>query len=210
MTANSDQPNPNDAVLGGQDYPLNSGVLGGLEGVKQRLTSESEEIRMAALDEALNYGQPGRYLLRQVVKNETGNLQLKAYNLLSEQVDEKEKQELQTYLSPDLQIDLKFDLEIDTKELGEAIERAVDRALGRRGIASADSHSSIPLAGTAPMPPLAGTAPVPPPIEAGVISVDQVNDQAGNNSKAEIANDPPTKTLGLLRQWLKNKMNRYR
>jgi len=201
MTANSNQPNSNDAVLGGQGFPLNSGVLGGLEGVKQRLTSESEEIRMAALDEALNYGQPGKDVLRQVVKNETSDLQLKAYNLLSEQVDEKEKQELQTYLSPDLQIDLKFDLEIDTKELGEAIERAVNRALGRREIASADSHSSILLAGTAPMPP---------PIAAGVISVDQVNDQAGNNSKAEIANDPPTKTLGLLRQWLKNKMNRYR
>ncbi|MEQ9233901.1 hypothetical protein [Coleofasciculus sp. E2-BRE-01] len=201
MTANSNQPNPNDAVLGGQGFPLNSGVLGGLEGVKQRLTSESEEIRMAALDEALNYGQPGKDVLRQVVKNETGDLQLIAYNLLSEQVNEKEKQELQTYLSPDLQIALKFDLEIDTKELGEAIERAVDRALRRREIASADSHV-ITL--------LAGTAPAPPPETAGVISVDQVNDQAGNNSKAEIANDPPTKTLGLLRQWLKNKMNRYR
>ena len=199
MTANSNQPNPNDAVLGGQGFPLNSGVPSGLEGVKQRLTSESEEIRMAALDEALNYGQPGKNVLRRVVKNETGNLQLIAYNLLSEQVDEKEKQELQTYLSPELQIDLKFDLEIDPKELGEAIERAVNRALGRREVANADSHI-----------PLAGTAPMPPPIAAGVISVDQVNDQAGNNSKAEIANDPPTKTLGLLRQWLKNKMNRYR
>jgi len=200
MTANSNQPNPNDAVLGGQGFPLNSGVLGGLEGVKQRLTSESEEIRMAALDEVLNYGQPGKDVLRQVVKNETSDLQLIAYNLLSQQVDEKEKQELQTYLSPELQIDLKFDLEIDTKELGEAIERAVDRALGRREIASADSHVIL----------LAGSAIMPPPETAGVISVDQVNDQAGNNSKAEIANDPPTKTLGLLRQWLKNKMNRQR
>ncbi|MEQ8386877.1 MAG: hypothetical protein RH949_31425 [Coleofasciculus sp. A1-SPW-01] len=200
MTANSNQPNPNDAVLGGQGFPLNSGVLGGLEGVKQRLTSESEEIRMAALDEALNYGQPGKDVLRQVVKTETGDLQLIAYNLLSQQVNEKEKQELQTYLPPELQIYLKFDLEIDTKELGEAIERAVNRALGRREIASADSHGIF----------LTGTAPMPPPETAGVISVDQVNDQAGNNSKAEIANDPPTKTLGLLRQWLKNKMNRQR
>jgi len=90
MTANSNQPNPNDAVLGGQGFPLNSGVLGGLEGVKQRLTSESEEIRMAALDEALNYGQPGKDVLRQVVQNETGDLQFKAYNLLSEQVFQAE------------------------------------------------------------------------------------------------------------------------
>ncbi|MEQ8963199.1 MAG: hypothetical protein RLP02_35720, partial [Coleofasciculus sp. C2-GNP5-27] len=201
----SNQPNPNDAVLGGQGLPLNSGVLGGLEGVKQRLTSESEEIRMAALDEALNYGQPGKDVLRQVVKTETGDLQLIAYNLLSQQVNEKEKQELQTYLPPELQIYLKFDLEIDTKELGEAIERAVDRALGRREIASADSHGIL-LAGTAPMPPLAGSA-VPPPETAGVISVDQVNDQAGNNSKADIANDPPTKRFSLLRQWLTNKRN---
>jgi len=180
MTANSNQPNPNDAVLGGQGFPLNSGVPSGLEGVKQRLTSESEEIRMAALDEALNYGQPGKDVLRQVVKNETGDLQLIAYNLLSEQVDKKEKQELQSYLP--------VDLEIDTKELGEAIERAVNRALGRREVASADSHV-IP--------------------EAGAISVDQVNDRAENNSKAEITNDPPTKTLDLLRQWLTNKVNRY-
>ncbi len=105
MTANSNQPNPNDAVLGGQGLPLNSGVLGGLEGVKQRLTSESEEIRMAALDEALNYSQPGRDLLRQVVKTETGDLQLKAYNLLSKQVDEKERQELQHYLHIEIEID---------------------------------------------------------------------------------------------------------
>ena len=105
MTANSNQPNPNDAVLGGQGLPLNSGVLGGLEEVKQRLTNESEEIRMAALDEALNYGQPGRDLLRQVVKTETSDLQLKAYNLLSEQVDEKERQELQPYLHINIEID---------------------------------------------------------------------------------------------------------
>jgi len=90
MKKNSNQPNPNDAVLGGQGLPLNSGVLGGLEGVKQRLTSESEEIRMAALDEALNYGQPGKDVLRQVVQNETGDLQFKAYNLLSEQVFQAE------------------------------------------------------------------------------------------------------------------------
>jgi hypothetical protein len=198
--SNSNQPNPNDAVLGGQGLPLNSGVLGGLEGVKQRLTSESEEIRMAALDEALNYGQPGRDLLRQVVKNETGNLQLKAYNLLSEQVDEKERQELQSYLQ--------VDLEIDTKELGEAIQRAVNQALGRREVASADSHDFMP---PSMPPPIAGRMPsMPPPIAAGAISVDQVNDQVGNNSKVEIANDPPTKTLGLLRQWLTNKMNRDR
>jgi len=107
MTANSNQPNPNDAVLGGQSLPLNSGLLGGLEGVKQRLSSESEEIRMAALDEALNYGQPGRDLLRQVVKTETCDLQLKAYNLLSEQVDEKERQDLKSYLHIDIEIDNK-------------------------------------------------------------------------------------------------------
>ena len=91
---------------------------------------------------------------------------------------------------------LQVDLEIDTKELGEAIQRAVNRALGRREVASADSH--IPLAGAAPE------------ITVGVRPVDQVlanNDQAGNNSQADIVNNRPTKRLSLLRQWLINKSN---
>ncbi|MFB2983070.1 hypothetical protein [Microseira sp. BLCC-F43] len=60
MPDNPNEPRPFDAVLGGQSRPpVNAAVLGGLAGVKQRLASTSDEVRIAALYEALKYGQAG-------------------------------------------------------------------------------------------------------------------------------------------------------
>ena len=54
------QPKEYDAVLGGQlQFPVNGVVLGGIEGVKRRLTLEAIEPRLAALKGALKYGDAG-------------------------------------------------------------------------------------------------------------------------------------------------------
>ena len=60
MADNPNQPRENDAVLGGQTLlPVNSGIWGGLEAVKSRLAGALEEQRIAALSEALKYGEVG-------------------------------------------------------------------------------------------------------------------------------------------------------
>ncbi len=60
MINNSNQPQKFDAVLGGNASPtLNAVVLGGIQGVKKRLESGDEEERVAALEDALKYGDEG-------------------------------------------------------------------------------------------------------------------------------------------------------
>lgn len=96
MPENPNQPREYDAVLGGQTLPPVSGVvLGGIEGVKRRLDStHSQEIRIAALSDALKYGQAGQELLNQIFLTETGVLQWVAYDLLFQSSTEDEKQNL--------------------------------------------------------------------------------------------------------------------
>ncbi|MEH1933794.1 MAG: hypothetical protein V7L14_08700 [Nostoc sp.] len=60
MNNNQNQPGEFDAVLGGEQQNQNYGVvLGGLEGVQNRLNSEDDEVRIAALEDALKYGDAG-------------------------------------------------------------------------------------------------------------------------------------------------------
>lgn len=47
------QPRPDDVVKSDQKPPPSGAVLGGLEGVKRDLASISDEVRIAALKEAL-------------------------------------------------------------------------------------------------------------------------------------------------------------
>lgn len=62
----SDKPREYDVVLGGQNTaPINAAILGGIEGVKRRLSSQVIEHRISALSEALNYGEEGLALLLQ-------------------------------------------------------------------------------------------------------------------------------------------------
>ncbi len=80
---NSEQPTPDAAVLGGQSSPLNYGaVLGGINGVKHRLVNGSEEVKIAALSDALDYGEEGLELILQALRNETKRVQLTAWDLL--------------------------------------------------------------------------------------------------------------------------------
>jgi GUN4-like len=80
-------PQLTDAVLGGQTPPpVNSLVLGGIDGVRCKLQQSgqsNEYYRVAAID-ALTYGAVGLDLLAEIVLNETGYLQWIAYDLLFE------------------------------------------------------------------------------------------------------------------------------
>ncbi|MEH1940444.1 MAG: hypothetical protein V7L01_09540 [Nostoc sp.] len=54
MNNNSNQPGEFDAVLGGEAQNQNYGVvLGGIEGVQNRLNSEDDEVKTSALEDAL-------------------------------------------------------------------------------------------------------------------------------------------------------------
>ena len=63
------QPKEYDAVLGNQ--ALEGLVLGGIEGVKRRWVSSSVDQRIAALSEALNYGDAGLDLVIQALQDES-------------------------------------------------------------------------------------------------------------------------------------------
>ncbi|MEO0933220.1 MAG: hypothetical protein AAFY21_05490 [Cyanobacteria bacterium J06641_2] len=64
---NNQQPKPYDAVLGGKNPPpIDAAVLGGIEVVKLRLNNENPEVRIKALHQALNYGEPGLDLIMSI------------------------------------------------------------------------------------------------------------------------------------------------
>lgn len=99
MNNNSSLPKEIDAVLDGQAPPPIEGiVLGGLEGVKRRLQSTVVEGRVAAVYEALNYEEAGLDLVIQSLKNESRQVQHKAFLLLQERTDSlKVMQALRNY-----------------------------------------------------------------------------------------------------------------
>lgn len=79
----SNNPEEYDVVLGGQNMaPINSAVLGGIKGVKQRLSSLLIAERIAALSEALNYGEEGLELLLQALNSNDEEINFAAYQLL--------------------------------------------------------------------------------------------------------------------------------
>lgn len=95
MAEHSNQPKESDAVLGGRNLARASDVvLGGLERIKQRLAAHPErrltidiERRIAALKEAMNYGQDGIDLVMQSLKDRSEKVQQAAYLLLEDKVE---------------------------------------------------------------------------------------------------------------------------
>lgn len=66
------QPREYDAVLGGQNSPpIDAAVLGGISGVKSRLASTILAVRIAALSEALKYGDAGLDLVVTALQDES-------------------------------------------------------------------------------------------------------------------------------------------
>ncbi|BAZ79328.1 GUN4 domain-containing protein [Sphaerospermopsis kisseleviana] len=80
---NPQQPREYDAVLGGNSPSLEgAAVLGGIEGVKLRLQNPDANVRIAALEQALNYGEQGLDLVIKSLKDEAVEVQDAAYLLL--------------------------------------------------------------------------------------------------------------------------------
>jgi len=92
------KPTAQDAVLGGQvPPPLGAVVLGGLEGVKCRLSSPAIAPRIAALREALNYGATGLELILRGLEDESLKVQRTALLLLWRRPESHIRQALANY-----------------------------------------------------------------------------------------------------------------
>ena len=90
MPENPQEPREYDAVLGGENPPPVDGVvLGGIEGVKYRLASKVVEVRIAALRDALNYGDAGLDLVIEGLDDESTLLKDAAVDLLSDREETK-------------------------------------------------------------------------------------------------------------------------
>ena len=93
--SDNQQPKPYDAVLGGQNQaPEGAAVLGGIQGVKLRLSNENPEVRIKALHQALNYGEEGIDLVIKALEDESPQVQIKAHSLLVPLSEQKVKRAL--------------------------------------------------------------------------------------------------------------------
>ncbi len=92
------QPANTDAILGGQNsLTTDTVVLGGIEGIKQRLTSQDEQIQKSALRAALTYDGKGLELLIDIWKNDSYKLKWQAFSLLRTRAEERVKHALFEY-----------------------------------------------------------------------------------------------------------------
>jgi hypothetical protein len=98
MAKNPNQPKEYDAVLGGQEKaPPGAVVLGGLEGVKRRLANPVIEQRIAALEEALKYGEAGLELVIWALDDKLWKVRQAAYSLLVSRPEPLVQEILQEY-----------------------------------------------------------------------------------------------------------------
>lgn len=93
------QPKKYDIVLGNQSIaPVSAVVLGGLEGVKQRLSTEVIEHKIATLPLALNYGEEGLTLVIEALNDPADQVKELAYTLLKDIKGSKVKVALREYI----------------------------------------------------------------------------------------------------------------
>lgn len=73
--SDNQNPKPYDAVLGGQHIPKDAAVLGGIQGVKFQLNNPNPEIKIKALQQALNYGELGIDLIIKALEDKSPQVQ---------------------------------------------------------------------------------------------------------------------------------------
>ena len=101
--AENQQPGKYDAVLGGESPPpIHSAVLGGIDGVKRRLSNPVVDVKLAALTDALNYQEAGLELVIQALQDKPKRLERYAYKLLRRRKETQVKQALEHYQPWDL------------------------------------------------------------------------------------------------------------
>lgn len=83
MTYSNSDPHSSDAVLGGnQPAPGQGAILGGLEGVQQKLSHGDLPQRLEALNQAWGYGKAGRACLEQALSDRSKTIRRRARWLL--------------------------------------------------------------------------------------------------------------------------------
>ncbi len=99
MNDNQNQPTEYDAVLGGiaPTAPLQGAILGGMQGVKHRFNSSNIEARIAALSEALNYGEEGLNLVIAAIDDKFRKVRHVAVQLLQQREETQAKLASQNY-----------------------------------------------------------------------------------------------------------------
>lgn len=119
---NPQQPREYDAVLGGNSPSLEgAAVLGGIEGVKLRLQNPDAKVRIAALEQAVNYGEQGLDLVIAGLKDESWDIQNAAYLILNSITEPRIKQILQKPNHEGLKLE---QIEVVTiNKFGEIIQR---------------------------------------------------------------------------------------
>lgn len=93
MIENSNQPQDTDVVLGGNTPTYSGVVLGGISGVKWRLENTNMALKIAALSEALNYGQLGLDVALKALRKESGRV----YQQVWQKAEPKVRQALTAY-----------------------------------------------------------------------------------------------------------------
>ncbi len=116
------QPREYDAVLGGNSPSLEgAAVLGGIEGVKLRLQNPDAKVRIAALEQAVNYGEQGLNLVIAGLKDESWDIQNAAYLILNSRPEPRIKQILEKPNHEGLKLE---QIEVVTvNKFGEIIQR---------------------------------------------------------------------------------------
>jgi hypothetical protein len=90
MTHSNSEPHSSDAVLGGQNpAPTQGAILGGIEGIQQKLSNPDLTIRLEALDQAWGYGKAGRACLEQALSDRSKTVRRRARWLLRQPQDDK-------------------------------------------------------------------------------------------------------------------------
>jgi formylglycine-generating enzyme required for sulfatase activity len=109
-------------VLGGNSPSLEgAAVLGGIEGVKLRLQNPDAKVRIAALEQAVNYGEQGLDLVIAGLKDKSWDIQNAAYLILNKRTEPRIKQILQKPNQEGLKLE---QIEVvTTNKLGEIIQR---------------------------------------------------------------------------------------
>ena len=119
---NPQQPREYDAVLGGNSPSLEgAAVLGGIEGVKLRLQNPDAKVRIAALEQALNYGEQGLDLVIAGLKDESVEVQIQTYHILNSRIEPKAKKAAFNFNPQGLKLE---QIEVVTvNKFGEIIQR---------------------------------------------------------------------------------------
>ena len=85
------------AIVDGPSLLARDDLQSAWEAVKQSLGSQSDEVRIAALLEALKCGQPCKHWIFEIVKTETGPVQWVAFDLLWEDATDRGRKQLLKY-----------------------------------------------------------------------------------------------------------------